>query len=84
MQCTQSVLKQFPPATAFRLLYDTQCFIQKKGKSDFPGYLTDTSSKTKYLQVRHGAEQYTGDLEFVFYGYHLDRTILRIQRPYIV
>ena len=34
--------------------------------------------------IRHGAEQYTGDLEFIFYGYHLDRTIPRIQRPYIV
>ena len=27
---------------------------------------------------RHGAEQYAGDLECVFYGYHLDRAILKI------
>ena len=27
---------------------------------------------------RHGAEQYAGDLECVFYGYHLDREILKI------
>ena len=27
---------------------------------------------------RHGAEQYEGDLECVFYGYHLDRAILKI------
>ena len=26
---------------------------------------------------RHGAEQYAGDLECVFYGYHLDRAILK-------
>ena len=26
----------------------------------------------------HGAEQYAGDLECVFYGYHLDRAILKI------
>ena len=29
-------------------------------------------------QSRHGAEQYVGDLECVFYGYHLDRVILKI------
>ena len=29
------------------------------------------------LNVRHGAEQYAGDLECVFYGYHLDRAILK-------
>ena len=33
---------------------------------------------------RHGAAQYTGDLEFIFYGHHLDRAIPIIQRPYIV
>ena len=27
--------------------------------------------------IRHGAEQYAGDLECVFYGYHLDRAILK-------
>ena len=27
---------------------------------------------------RHGAEQYAGDLKCVFYGYHLDRAILKI------
>ena len=27
---------------------------------------------------RHGAEQYAGNLECVFYGYHLDRAILKI------
>ena len=27
---------------------------------------------------RHGAEQYAGDVECVFYGYHLDRAILKI------
>ena len=27
--------------------------------------------------TRHGAEQYAGDLECVFYGYHLDRAILK-------
>ena len=29
-------------------------------------------------KCRHGAEQYAGDLECVFYGYHLDRAILKI------
>ena len=33
---------------------------------------------------RHGAAQYTGDLEIIFHGYHLDRAIPIIQRPYIV
>ena len=28
--------------------------------------------------IRHGAEQYAGDLECVFYGYYLDRAILKI------
>ena len=30
------------------------------------------------LFTRHGAERYTGYLEFMFYGYHLDRAIPRI------
>ena len=30
------------------------------------------------VKTRHGAEQYAGDLECVFYGYHLDRAILKI------
>ena len=30
------------------------------------------------LCSRHGAEQYAGDLDCVFYGYHLDRAILKI------
>ena len=30
------------------------------------------------ISDRHGAEQYAGDLECVFYGYHLDRAILNI------
>ena len=29
-------------------------------------------------RCRHGAEQYAGDLECVFCGYHLDRAILKI------
>ena len=29
------------------------------------------------VEARHGAEQYAGDLECVFYGYHLDRAILK-------
>ena len=29
------------------------------------------------VETRHGAEQYAGDLECVFYGYHLDRAILK-------
>ena len=34
--------------------------------------------KMQWLYSRHGAEQYAGDLECVFYGYHLDRAILKI------
>ena len=34
--------------------------------------------KYHWVATRHGAEQYTGYLEFVFYGYHLDRAIPRI------
>ena len=30
------------------------------------------------VSTRHGAEQYAGDLECVFYGNHLDRAILKI------
>ena len=30
---------------------------------------------------KHGAEQYTGYLEFIFSGYHLDRTVPRIPEP---
>ena len=41
------------------------------------------SSRTQRC-AKAGAEQYMGDLEFIFYGNHLDRTIPRIQRPYIV
>ena len=37
-----------------------------------------------YRINRHGVAQYTEDLEFIFYGYHLDRAIPIIQRPYIV
>ena len=31
-----------------------------------------------FIVASHGAEQYAGDLECVFYGYHLDRAILKI------
>ena len=30
------------------------------------------------LDIRHGAERFMGDLEFICYDYHLDRTIPRI------
>ena len=39
---------------------------------------------TLFLYSRHGAEQYTGDIYLMFYGYHLERAIPRIQRPYTV
>ena len=34
--------------------------------------------RTGALEIRHGAEQYTGYLEFIFYGHHLDRAVPRI------
>ena len=33
------------------------------------------------IWCRHGAEQYTGDLELIFSGYHLDRTVPKIPEP---
>ena len=33
------------------------------------------------LICRHGAEQYRGDLELIFSGYHLDRTVPKIPEP---
>ena len=40
--------------------------------------VTENPKKYHWVATRHGAEQYTGYLEFVFYGYHLDRAIPRI------
>ena len=46
--------------------------------NNFQGDLTGTSAKVCSLHARHGAEQYAGDLECVFDGYHLDRAMLKI------
>ena len=53
---------------------------------DWDAQVTDEygSVATSLIYSRHGAAQYTGDLEFIFCGYHLDRAIPIIQRPYIV
>ena len=40
--------------------------------------VTWQGQRSTLLWYRHGAEQYAGDLECVFYGYHLDRAILKI------
>ena len=50
----------------------------------FAMHAADNIGLKHLVQYRHGAAQYTGDLEFIFYGYHLDRAIPIIQRPYIV
>ena len=44
----------------------------------FTGIDVVKCTRARLPSGRHGAEQYAGDLECVFYGYHLDRAILKI------